>query len=363
MLIFVPAVLFAEHARPEAKTLAFGLSLLAIIPLAGLLSRCTEAVASRTGDAIGGLLNATLGNLTELMVAVTALRAGQFMLVKASIAGAIVTNSLFMLGMSFFLGGLRHHVQEYSQASVRVQSGLLFLATIALLVPSLVAEADHTGVFPQTLSLGIAVILMTTYLLGLLFTLKTHKALLAAPHEHEGETEESWPMAWSLGLLGGVTVLVALVSEIFVGSVESASHELGLSPAFVGFILVAMVGAAAEMTTAFAAARKNRLDLSLGIALGSSAQIALFVAPLMVLLSYPLAPSPMDLSFWPGAVVMLLVASLTVTIISTGRATWYTGVLVLAVYSIFALTLYLMPPSGGNGKVSYEREVPHLCSV
>lgn len=348
MLIFVPAVLVSEHVQPEAKTLTFALSLLAIIPLAGLLSRSTEAVAARTGDAVGGLLNATLGNLTELMVAVSALKAGQFMLVKASVAGAIVTNSLFMLGTSFLLGGLRHHVQEYSQASVRLQSGLLFLATVALLVPSMVGRADSAGTFPMTLSLGIAVILIVTYLLGLLFTLKTHKALLAAPHEAEAE-EESWALVPSLVLLAGVTVLVAVVSEIFVGSVEAASHALGLTPAFVGFILVAMVGGAAEMTTAFSAARKNRLDLSLSIALGSSTQIALFVAPLMVLLSYPLAPTPMDLQFWPGAVVMLLIATLTVSLISTGRATWYTGVVVLAIYAIFALTLYLMPPPEKEG--------------
>jgi len=346
LLVCVPPALL----HPHNETLAFGLSLLALIPLAALLSQATESVAARTGDTIGGLLNATLGNLTELMVALTALRAGQFMLVKASIAGAIVTNSLFMVGASFLLGGLRHHVQEYNQGAARLQAGLLFVATVALLVPSAVGKVDATGAFPARLSFALAWMLVLTYALSLVFTLVTHKDLTASA---QSENEEpSWPLAGSLLLLGGVTVLVALVSEVFVGSVEAATRTLGLTPAFVGFILVALVGAAAEMTAAFAAARRNRLDLSLSIALGSAAQIALFVAPLMVLLSHVLAPSPMDLQFWPGAVVMLLIATLTVTLVTTGHANWYLGVLVLAVYLTFALTLYLMPPRPGTPAVS-----------
>src|SRR5436190_20205471 len=159
MLIFVPAVLIAARIVPAAHTLLFVLSVLAIVPLAALLSHATEAVSEKTGDAMGGLLNATLGNLTELIIAVTALRAGEYMLVKASIAGAIVTNSLFMLGTSFLLGGLRHHVQEYNRVSARMQAGLLFLATIALLIPSAVAQADSAA-FTQKLSVGLAVLLI-----------------------------------------------------------------------------------------------------------------------------------------------------------------------------------------------------------
>ncbi|HZP68655.1 MAG TPA: calcium/proton exchanger [Pseudolabrys sp.] len=347
LLVLVPVALVAEAIKPEAHTFLFILSVLAIVPLAALLSRATEAVASRTGDMIGGLLNATLGNLTELLIALAALRAGQYVLVKASIAGAIVTNSLFMLGASFLLGGLRHHVQDFNRNSARLQAGLLFLATIAILIPSVAVDVDasvSSAAFTQDLSAWLSVLLITTYGLGLLFSLHTHREFFtsAGPADsHEAE----WPMSLALGTLVGVTVLVALVSEIFVESVQQAATALGLSPAFVGFIIVALVGGAAEMVAAFSAARKNRLDLSVGIALGSASQIALFVAPILVLLSYVLGPTPMNLQLWPGAVAMILIASMTASLVTnTGRSAWFVGALVTVVYFIFALTLYLLPP-------------------
>jgi Ca2+:H+ antiporter len=346
LLVFVPAVLIAERLAHEAHTLLFVLSVLAIVPLAILLSHATESVAAKTSDAAGGLLNATLGNLTELVIALTALRAGQYMLVKASIAGAIVTNSLFMLGASFLLGGLKYHVQEYNRVAARFQAGLLFLATVALLIPSAVGQVDAvqaTG-FTQKLSVGLAVLLIVAYALGLLFSLKTHREFFAGA-EHAEEGEAPWPLGLALATLAGVTVLVALVSEIFVESVQKAAESFGMTPAFVGFIVVALVGAAAEMAAAFSGARKNRLDLSVGIALGSASQIALFVAPVLVLLSYALGPQPMDLQFWPGAVVMMLIATITAAFVTVGgRSAWFLGVLVLTVYLIFAMTLYLLPP-------------------
>jgi Ca2+:H+ antiporter len=306
-------------------------------------------VAAKTGDAVGGLLNATLGNLTELVIALTALRAGQYMLVKASVAGAIVTNTLFMLGASFLLGGLKHHVQEYNRVSARVQAGLLFLATIALLIPSAVANVDFPAeaAFTRKLSLGLAVLLIVAYALSMLFSLKTHPELFkSAGHGEEGEAP--WPIGLALSTLAGVTVLVALVSEVFVESVQKAAEAFGMTPAFVGFIVVALVGGAAEMASAFSGARKNRLDMSVGIALGSASQIALFVAPVLVLASYFIGPTPMDLQFWPGAVVMILVATLTASLVTnSGRSAWFVGALLLMVYLIFALTLYLMPPRVG----------------
>jgi Ca2+:H+ antiporter len=295
---------------------------------------------------VGGLLNATLGNLTELVIALTALRAGQYMLVKASIAGAIVTNTLFMLGASFLLGGLTHHTQEYNRVNARLQAGLLLLATIALLIPSALSQADSTpaSAFTQHLSVGLSVLLMVGYGLGLLFSLKTHRELFASAGSGESE-ETPWPMSLALAALAVVTVLVALVSEIFVESVQKAALDLGMSQAFVGFIVVALVGGAAEMATVFSAARKDRLDLSVGIALGSAAQIALFVAPVLVLLSYVIGPEPMNLQFWPGAVVMILIATLTAVLVTAGgRSAWLVGVLVLMVYLVFAMTLYLLPP-------------------
>jgi Ca2+:H+ antiporter len=360
LLVFVPAVLAAEHLRPDSHTLLFVLAVLAIVPLAALLSHATESVAAKTGDAVGGLLNATLGNLTELVIAVTALRAGQYMLVKASIAGAIVTNSLFMLGACLLLGGLRHRVQEFNASSAKLQAAQLFLATIALLVPSAVGSTDaaRSSSFAAELSLGLAIILITTYALGLLFSLRTHREFFGARGPGTGdatggghgsdahdEHEAPWPIGLALTTLAAVTVLVALVSEIFVASVQKAAETFGMTQAFVGFIVVALVGAAAEMASAFSAARKNRLDLSVGIALGSSVQIALFVAPFLVLLSQFVGPAPMTLEFWPGAVVMMLFAALTVSLVTaTGRSAWFLGVLTLAVYGTFAMTLYLLPP-------------------
>ena len=345
LLVFVPVVLAAEMLRPEAHTLLFVLSVLAIVPLAALLSHATESVAARTGDAVGGLLNATLGNLTELVIAITALRAGEHMLVKASIAGAIVTNTLFMLGASFLLGGLRFHTQAYNRVSARLHASLLFLAIVALLIPSAVSEPDAASPssFMQDLSTGLAFLLIAAYGLSLVFSLRTHPELFASAGT--GEVGEApWPAGLALATLAGVTVLIALVSEIFVESVQEAALTFGMTSAFVGFIIVALVGGAAEMASAFSGARKNRLDLSVGIALGSASQIALFVAPVLVLLSYVIGPAPMDLLFWPGAVVMILIATITVVLVTnSGQSAWYTGVLILMVYLIFAMTLYLLP--------------------
>lgn len=346
LLAFVPAVLAAARLKPEAHTLLFVLAVLAIVPLAALLSHATESVAAKTGDAVGGLLNATLGNLTEMVIALAALRAGEYTLVKASIAGAIVTNTLFMLGASFLLGGLRHHVQEFNRVSARVQAGLLFLATVALLVPSVTSQSEPSGAaeYTERLSVGLAMLLIAAYGLGMLFSLKTHKELFeSAGHGEEGDTP--WPVGLALVTLAAVTALVALVSEVFVESVQKAAEAFGMTPAFVGFVVVALVGAAAEMVSAFSAARKDRLDLSVGIALGSASQIALFVAPVLVLASYVIGPTPMDLHFWPGAVMMMLIATLTAALVTnSGRSAWFVGVLVLMVYLVFALSLYLLPP-------------------
>jgi Ca2+:H+ antiporter len=347
LLVLVPVMFAAQALRPEAHTLLFVLSVLAIVPLAALLSRATESVAARTGDTVGGLLNATLGNLTELLIALAALRAGQYVLVKASIAGAIVTNTLFMLGASFLLGGLKHRVQEYNRSSARLQAGLLFLATVAILVPSVLSQADSaatTADFMQVLSVCLSTLLIAAYGLSLVFSLKTHREFFdSAKHAETGEA--SWPLGLAVATLAGVTVLVALVSEVFVESVQQAAVAFGMTPAFVGFIIVALVGGAAEMVSAFAGARRNRLDLSVGIALGSASQIALFVAPVLVFLSYVIGPTPMNLQFWPGAVAMMLIATMTASLVTnSGRSAWFVGALVLIVYLIFATTLYLLPP-------------------
>src|SRR6516165_5254747 len=289
LLALVPVALVAAKLVPAAHTLLFVLSVLAIVPLAALLSHATESVAEKTGDTAGGLLNATLGNLTELVIAAAALRAGEYALVKGTIAGAIVTNTLFMLGASFVLGGLKHHVQEYNLATARLHAGLLFLAAIALVSPSAIAKADLVpgAASTQELSVALAVLLVVGYGLGLLFSLKTHREIFAGA-EHAEAGEPTWPLGVALITLAVVTVLVALVS---------------------------------------------------------ASQIALFVGPVLVLLSYVIGPTPMDLQFWPGAVVMIFVATLVAAFItSTGRSAWFVGVLLVFVYAVFAVTLYLVPP-------------------
>jgi Ca2+:H+ antiporter len=251
-----------------------------------------------------------------------------------------------MLGASFLLGGLKHHVQQYNQASARLQAGLLFLATIAMLVPSVVSVADSNtaSAFTQKLSVSLSVLLIAAYGLGLLFSLKTHREFFGGADQAQTE-QAPWPLGLALGTLAGVTVLVALVSEVFVESVQHAAETFGMTPAFVGFVVVALVGGAAEMASAFSAARKDRLDLSVGIALGSASQIALFVAPILVLFSYVIGPTPMDLQFWPGAVAMMLIATMTASLVTnSGKSAWFIGVLLLMVYMVFAITLYQLPP-------------------
>jgi Ca2+:H+ antiporter len=345
-LPLAPVALAAEHYAPQAHTLLFFLSVAAIVPLAALLSHSTESVAAKTGDAIGGLLNATLGNLTELVIALTALRAGMFELVKASIAGAIVANTLFMLGASFLLGGLRHRVQEYNPLGARLQVNLLMLATVTLLVPSALAGVGgmQGPDFLADLSVGLSILLIAVYALGLLFSLVTHREFFAGKgHAEEGE-DKPWPLGAALAGLAVATVLIALVSEVFVESVQQAALALGMSPAFVGFVVVALVGGAAESMTAISAARKNRLDLSVGIAMGSAAQIALFVAPVLALASLWIAPEPMDLSFASGHVLAVFISMLAAALVAmTGRSAWYMGVQLIAVYLVFAITLYLLP--------------------
>lgn len=349
LLLFVPVALVLPHISPDAHRTIFFLSVVAIIPLAALLSRATEGVAAKTGDAVGGLLNATLGNLTELVIALTALRAGMFDLVKASVTGAVVTNSLFMLGGAFLLGGIRHRVQEFNFLTARMQTGMLLLAAIALIVPSAVEQMAggkvELGAYQQQLAVGLSILLIVVYGLGMVHSLITHRDIYASSaHGDDHAEEKPWPLAVSIGALAVATVFIALVSEVFVESVQIAAEQMGMSPPFVGFVVVSIVGGAAEMMTAFSAAQKNRVDLSVSIAMGSSTQIALFVAPVLVLASYLLAPEPMNLIFQPGQVMMVVLSTMTVAFLAAiGRSTWYVGVQLIAVYAVFAVTLYLLP--------------------
>lgn len=345
MGVFIPIVLILEWTHGASHTTMFVLSLLAIIPLAGFLSHATEGIAAKTGDTVGGLLNATLGNLTEMVIFIAAVQKGLTDLVKASIAGAVVTNSLFMLGVSFLIGGLKYRVQIFNKLNAFIQSSLLFIVCIALMVPTVVAKVSDGGkaLRMEQISLGIAILLMVIYLLSLLFSLKTHAHFFKSEEVVHGGEEHVWPLNIALIVLAISATCIAIVSEIFVEGVQDAASKIGLSQGFIGFIIIPIVGAAAEMMAAFSAAKKNKLDISVGIAMGSSAQIALFVTPLMVILSYFIAPVPIDLSFKGGLIFMLLFGTLTVALTSNhGKSTWYLGVLLISVYAIFGVTLFFL---------------------
>jgi len=349
LLIFFPIAIGLEHFAPGRHLLIFVASCLAILPLAGWLGRATEQIAARMGEGIGGLLNATFGNAAELIIALAAMRAGLHDVVKASIAGSIVGNILLVLGAAMLAGGLRYPEQHFNSAAARSQATMLMLAAIALILPA--AFLAVTGTVTQRLtwlSVSISVVLLIVYLLYLVFTLITHSSLFAGsevPEEHKTPAS----LRPVVLMLSSATVGIAWMSEIMVGAIEPTARELGLSNVFVGVFLVAIVGNAAEHATAIQVAMKNRMDLSLSIAIGSSVQVALFVAPLLVLASLFLGPAPMDLAFPVGLVLTVLLSVLiTCQVAGDGRSDWLKGMQLLAVYLVLALTFFFLPSGASN---------------
>jgi Ca2+:H+ antiporter len=349
-LVFLPVTIALEWFWPEQQTWIFLSACIAIVPLAGWMGRATEHLAERTGEAVGGLLNATFGNAAELIIALVALNKGLYDVVKASLTGSIIGNVLLVLGAAVLAGGLRHKVQRFNALSARIQSTMLTLAAIALVLPAAYHLLAGPGLERREadLSLEISVILIVTYGLSLLFSLHTHKRLIAAESEVAAEREEHghapWPVGRALAILLGATALVAWVSEILVGSVEHAAETFGMTEVFVGVFVVAIVGNAAEHSSAILVAIKNRMDLSLAIAIGSSLQIALFVAPVLVLASYFLGPRPMDLVFTPAEVLAVALSVIIVgQIAGDGESHWLEGVQLLAVYAILGLVFYFLP--------------------
>ncbi len=357
LLIFVPITLVLEYAFHASGTTLFITSALAIIPLAGIMGKSTEMLAERVGAGLGGLLNATFGNAAELIIAIFALRAGLTELVKASITGSIIGNILLVFGLSTLLGGLRHTKQAFNKTAATLGATMLLLSAVGLVIPAVfhfVAVGAETGAAAaeavadvagaeRSLSLEISVVLMVCYVLSLVFALRTHGHLYAgSSHAHEaGSDHVVWSRKRSVMVLVGAAAVIGWMSEILVGGAEEAAHSLGMNEVFVGVIIVALVGNAAEHSTAVLVALKNKMDLSLQIAVGSSVQIALFVAPLLVFLSYVIAPTPMDLLFTPLEVVAVAIAVLVVGQISNdGETNWMEGVLLLAVYSILGLAFF-----------------------
>lgn len=347
LLIFVPvaAVLEVSHANPIA---IFVTSALAIIPLAGWMGRATEHLAEKLGEGVGGLLNATFGNAAELIIALMALRAGLFEVVKASITGSIIGNILLVLGLSIIAGGLKFPQQSFNATAAALGSTMMALSAIGLLMPAVfhLIVRNNAAATEQNLSLEIAVVLFITYVLSLVFSLKTHAHLYVGELNEEEESAigtHGWSQTRSVVTLLVATVLVAVMSEFLVGAVEAASKSLGLTEIFVGVILVAIIGNAAEHSTAVLMALKNKMDLALNIAIGSSMQVALFVAPVLVFVSYAFG-KPMNLHFTILEVVAVVVAVAVMTlIVQDGQSNWMEGVLLLAVYIILGLTFYFLP--------------------
>jgi Ca2+:H+ antiporter len=348
LLIFVPIAIVLElmHADP---VWIFAASSAAIIPLAGLMGKATEHLAEKLGAGIGGLLNATFGNAAELIIALIALRAGLHDVVKASITGSIIGNVLLVLGLSIVVGGLKYETQAFNRTAAGVGATLLALSAIGLVVPAIFhfIVRGHPEAHEQELSLEIAVVLFITYILSLLFALKTHRHLYAGEEPGHGGDEALGTTGWSQGksvtVLLVATALVALMSEFLVGAVEHTAHTLGLTDVFVGVILVAIIGNAAEHSTAVLMAAKNQMDLALNIAIGSSIQVALFVAPVLVFVSY-LFGQPMDLLFTTFEVVAIVLTVGVVSLVSMdGESNWMEGVQLLAVYVILGIAFYFLP--------------------
>jgi Ca2+:H+ antiporter len=346
LLVFIPITLFMEHAMPERPVLVFLCAALAIVPVASLIVQATEQIAIRTGDAIGGLLNATFGNAPELIICFVALRSGFTDMVRASLVGALLANLLLGLGLAFFLGGLRYHTQEFNPRAAGMQASMMMLAVISLMVPggyhTLVTE--ETLHYERYLNIGVAIVLLVSYALSLLFMIKTHPDFVSGDQSHKEEEEHKWSIGKAVGLLVAASVLAAWMSEILVGAVEGASEGLGISKVFIGLVVLAVVGGAAELGSAVMMGRKNRMDLAIGIALGSSVQIALFVAPLLVLLSLVAAPQPFVLAFTRAEITLVFMSILIATFVASGGKThWYKGVQLLTVYLIFSILFFLIP--------------------
>lgn len=355
-LIFVPASVVVRYwPGLENKTALFACAGLGIVPLAGWMGEATEQMGRRFGHGIGGLLNASFGNAAELIIALMALSEGLTNVVKASVTGSIIGNILFVLGLSILTGGLRFSVQKFNKTAARISSTSLSLAAIGLMIPTvfhLVADFQQNRWSPETeqkLSLAIAVVLLLTYLCSLIFSLKTHKGLYAGNDKSkEEENQECWSATEAVGTLFVATALVALLSEFLVSSVEAVRAQFGLSEVFVGVVIVAIIGNAAEHSTAVMMAFKNKMDLAMRVAIGSSTQIALFVAPILLFCSYFFG-APMNLEFTiPETIAVIAAVYLLSEIAGDGESNWLEGVQLLALYFILAVLFFFLPPTRGN---------------
>jgi Ca2+:H+ antiporter len=347
---FIPVAVALELLHAPAPAV-FGAAALGVVPTAALMGEATEQLAARTGPGIGGFLNVTFGNAPELTIAFFALLAGLQEVVKASVIGSIVGNILLVLGASMLVGGFRRDKQTFSRTAANAQAAMLLLALAALVLPALF-ELIHGGRLPgvgearvnfggetERLSLGVAIVLLATYAAGLFFSLRSHRRVFN-PYPEE-ERANGWPLGRSVVLLGVAGVLVGIMSEVLVGSISETAERLGLSQFFIGVFVVAIVGNAAEHWVAVLVAAKDKMDLAVNIAIGSSAQIALFVAPLLVILSFLVGPNPLALVFngyeLGGVLFAVLIANF---VTQEGESNWFEGVQLLALYAVLGLVFF-----------------------
>jgi Ca2+:H+ antiporter len=351
LLVFIPISLGLEHLVHAAPPVIFFSAALAIVPIAALIVRSTGQLATYTGDAVGGLLNATFGNAPELIIALVALRAGELEMVRASIIGAILANLLLALGIAFLIGGIRHHDQTYNARASRAYSTMMLLAAMSLAVPSAFSRYFAPGETIRQeamLNIWIATALLAIYVLYLVYSLRTHPEAFAsaggeAGHGHHGDGKR-WTLTRALASLVVASLLAAWMSEILVGAADGTGKALGMSSVFIGIVFLAVVGGAAESGSAIAMGANNKVDLSIGIALGSSIQIALFIAPVLVFASYFIAPAPLELSFGRAEVGSLFIGVIVGALVcGEGQSNWFKGAQLITVYLIFAAMFYFMP--------------------
>ena len=357
LLAFIPVSLLLEYVLHAPPLWVFFTSVIAIIPLADLLRQATEQVAACAGQTIGGLLNVTFGNLAELIIAIFVLLAGNITVVKAQITGSIIGNALLGLGLAILIGSFGRNTQKFSRTNAGQLNSMLFLVVIALLIPALF---DYTERLPdflagsdtvranldEYLSLGVAVVLIAVYALNLVYTLVTHKDAFAMEEEEGGHGHgDLWPVWRAAATMIGATALIALESEMLSGALEATSTTLGLSPFFLGIIVLAVVGNFAEYIAGSYFARKGQIGLAINIAVGATIQVALFTAPVLVIISYVIG-KPMNLVFSSPLelVAIVAVALIVTTVTKDGEATWFEGVLLIAVYLLLGLSFYFVTP-------------------
>ena len=350
--VFIPIALALDAAGASAS-LVFVVSAVGVVPTAALMSEATEHLAARSGPALGGLVNVTFGNAPELIIALFALGKGLQEVVKASIVGSVIGNALLVLGAAIVVGGWGRTRQTFDRTLAQTQSGMLLLTVVTLTLPAVIVLARH-GQLPAVsalrkpfgsqvddASVAVALILIATYVAGLFFSLRTHREVFN-PREEGDDHSAAWSVRRSVLTLAGAAAAVAVISDVMVSSIEGASREIGLSQFFVGVFVVAIVGNASEHYVAVVAAARDKMSLAVSIAVGSGAQVGLFVAPVLVLLSFLIGPTPMALVFNPYEIAGLLAAGIVVTaLVSDGETTWFEGVQLLALYAVLGVLFYV----------------------